>query len=401
VASSDPDDALTHIAELGPAAVFVEISGSAQEHALETLRAIRHAHPRLCLLAVASTGNEELVLAAFHAGATDYLKHSDSAGDLAQQAQRHFRGATRLDGAESMVGHSAGMRDVRGYIQKVAASDSNVLITGETGTGKELVAGLIHRNSQRSGHPLTCVNCAAIPDSLLESELFGFERGAFTGAHLSTPGKIETANGGTVFFDEIGEMSPYAQARLLRVIEERHIQRLGGRKSIPLNIRIVAATNRDLDTLAMEGGFRKDLYFRLNVARIHLSPLRERKPDIPPLIDHYVEELNRQFGASVDGVDRDVLEHLLRYSWPGNVRELKNLLEGIFVSRPTSRITFFDLPEWFRKRHPLKPAPSVSESDRLLSALHDTNWNKSEAAGRLNWSRMTLYRKMAKYGLTR
>jgi len=400
VASSDPDDALAHIAKLSPAAVLVGISGVTPA-CVETLRAIRCAHPRLCILAVASDGSEELVLAAFRAGATDYLRQHGSVDDLAEQAMRHIGDAPQPNDDDGMVGHSARMRDIRGYIQKVAASDTSVLITGETGTGKELVAGLIHRNSPRSERPLICVNCAAIPDTLLESELFGFERGAFTGAHLSTPGKIEMANGGTVFFDEIGELSPYAQARLLRVIEERRIQRLGARKSIPLNIRIVAATNRDLDKLAMEDGFRKDLYFRLNVARVHLPPLRERKPDIPPLIAHYVAELNRQFGASVHGVDNAVMEHLLRYEWPGNVRELKNLLEGIFVSRPSSKITFFDLPDWFRARHPLEPKPNVSESERLLCALHDTNWNKSEAADRLNWSRMTLYRKIAKYGLQR
>ena len=305
-----------------------------------------------------------------------------------------------LSAADRMIGDTEKMREIRGYIHKVAATNSNVLITGETGTGKELVAGLIHNNSARVGRPLVCINCAAIPDTLLESELFGYERGAFTGAHVSTPGKIEAANGGTAFFDEIGELSAYAQARLLRVIEEKQVQRLGGGRPIKLDIRFMAATNRDLDTLAREDKFRKDLYFRLNVGRIHLPPLRNRKPDIPTLIDHYVSELNQQFGATVEGVEPEVMEHLLDYTWPGNIRELKNLLEGVFVSRPSSKIRFVDLPEWFRKSHPSIPA-IVSESDRLLSALHATNWNKSRAAGSLNWSRMTLYRKMAKYGLQR
>jgi transcriptional regulator with PAS, ATPase and Fis domain len=297
-----------------------------------------------------------------------------------------------------MVGVSLEMSGIRNSILTMAASDSNVLITGETGTGKELVAEMIHRASSRAQQPLACINCAAIPDSLLESELFGFERGAFTGAHLSRAGKIETANGGTAFFDEIGELSPYAQARLLRVIEEKQVHRLGGRKPIALNIRIVAATNRDLDTLAMEDKFRRDLYFRLNVGRIHLPPLRERKRDIPVLVDHYVTQLNKQFGARVEGMQPEVMEHLLSYAWPGNIRELKNVLEAVFISQRSSKITFVALPEWFRKKHPLVPE-EASESARLLSALYATNWNKSEAAGRLKWSRMTLYRKMVKYGL--
>jgi DNA-binding NtrC family response regulator len=365
------------------------------------VRAIRRTYPNLCLLAVSTHSSEELVLAVFRAGATDYLPHPGSGEELARQMVRHLADTPIRDGAERMVGDCEEMRDIRRYIDKVASTDSNVLITGETGTGKELVAGLVHRNSSRAGRPLVCINCAALPDTLVESELFGYERGAFTGAHLSTPGKIEEANGGTAFFDEIGELSPYAQARLLRVIEEKQIQRLGGRKPIKLDVRVVAATNRDLDTLAMEDKFRKDLYFRLNVGRIHLPPLRQRKRDIPTLVDHYVTELNQHFGATVEGVDPEVMEHLLGYTWPGNIRELRNLLEGVFVSRPCSKIRFVDLPEWFRKSHPLNPVIDVSEPDRLLSALHATNWNKSRAADRLNWSRMTLYRKMAKYGLQR
>jgi len=290
------------------------------------------------------------------------------------------------------------MAGVRDYIFKLAATDSNALITGETGTGKELVAGLIHSNSARANKPLACINCAAIPDTLLESELFGYERGAFTGAHSSTAGKMEAANGGTVFFDEIGELSAYAQVRLLRAIEEKTIHRLGGRKPVALNVRVIAATNRDLDTLAMEDKFRKDLYFRLNVGRVHLPPLRERKQDIPALIGHCLAELNRRFGTAVEGVQPEVMEHFLSYAWPGNIRELRNLLEAVFISQPAEKINFVDLPDWFRRRHPLQPE-RLSESDRLLSALHSTNWNKSKAAGRMNWSRMTLYRKMAKYGL--
>jgi transcriptional regulator with PAS, ATPase and Fis domain len=308
------------------------------------------------------------------------------------------RNLAEVEGTEPLIGPSAEIFKVRCSILSLAAIDSNVLITGETGTGKDLAASLIHKNSLRASRPFACINCAGIPDSLIESELFGYERGAFTGAHLSTAGKIEVAQSGTVFFDEIGELSPYAQARLLRVIEEKRVYRLGGHKPIDLDIRVVAATNRDLDSLAMRDAFRKDLYFRLNVGRIHLLPLRERKADIPALADHFMKLLNVQFGTRVEGLEPEVLEYFLSYSWPGNVRELRNVLEGVFIGRPASTIGMHHLPEWFRRMQPAVAA-QASESDRLLSVLCATNWNKSEAAGKLNWSRMTLYRKIAKYKL--
>jgi len=401
VVASSRTGAAASVRQHNPSVVLVGLGASGSVEGIELLRGLRNAFPQLPLLAIPTSSSEEVVLAAFRAGATDYLAGTITSDEIARQVLTHCSPARNLRGAETMIGYSDEMNDVRNYIEKVASSDSSVLITGETGTGKELAASLIHGNSPRASGPLVCVNCAAIPDTLLESELFGFERGAFTGAHLSTPGKIEIADGGTVFFDEIGELSPYAQARLLRVMEERQVQRLGGRKPIAVNVRFMAATNRDLDSMAMANEFRKDLYFRLNVGRIHLPPLRERKPDIPVLIDHYVAQLNRQFGSSVSSLEPEVVEHLLGYPWPGNIRELKNLLEGVFVSRPSSKITYFDLPEWFRKRHPIEQPRESSESDQLLSALHATNWNKSEAAGKLNWSRMTLYRKMAKYGFAK
>lgn len=388
------DEASQYLSEHSCSTLAIRLSSAD----VELVAALRREYPALCLLAVVS--DERLARAAFRSGATESLLEPVSGEDLAKHVMLHCPDARTVEGTEAMVGDSDEILKVRKNIRNLAASGSNVLITGETGTGKELTAGLIHRNSDRAGHPLVCINCAGIPDSLLESELFGYERGAFTGAHLSTAGKIELANRGTVFFDEIGEMSPYAQARLLRVIEEKKIYRLGGRKPIQLDIRIIAATNRELDASILNGGFRKDLYFRLNVGRIHLPALREHKRDILLLVDHYVSEFNQQFRSHVQSIEPEVMEHLLAYAWPGNVRELKNVLEGVFISRPAAAITFLDLPEWFRQKHPLDQA-GVSESDRLLSALHATNWNKSEAAGRLNWSRMTLYRKMAKYKVER
>lgn len=300
-----------------------------------------------------------------------------------------------------MVGNSLPMREIKGSIQKTALTDSNVLITGETGTGKEMVAELIHKNSPRHNKPLVCINCAAVPDSLLESELFGHERGAFTGADSLQEGKLKSADGGTVFFDEIGDMSPHAQAKILRVIETKQAQRLGNQGSFPLDIRIIAATNRDVDALAKANEFRKDLYFRLNVVRLELPPLRERRDDIPLLLEHYIREMNRCFGCSVEGFTTEAFDLLLRYDWPGNIRELKNLLEAIFVNLPQRRISLKDFPEPFRRHLALAETSSQSERDKLLATLLATNWNKSKAAHELHWSRMTVYRKIAKYHIHR
>jgi transcriptional regulator with AAA-type ATPase domain/transposase len=299
-----------------------------------------------------------------------------------------------------ILGESPVMREIKVYIAKVAPTDSNVLITGETGTGKELVAEQIHRHSIRYHKPFVCVNCTALPDSLLESELFGYEKGAFTGATTPSRGKFELANGGTLFLDEIGDMSPYAQAKILRAVDGKEVHRLGGQRSIPLNVRVIAATNQDLEHLVAGNQFRRDLYFRLNVSRIHLPPLRERKQDLVPLCEHYFDQLNERLGRGLKSFTADAYAYLLRYNWPGNVRELKNLVEAVFVSCDSSAVSFLDLPELFRGRLGVAEDSHVAEMDLLLSTLLSTNWNKSKAALKLRWSRMTLYRKLEKYHIT-
>jgi two-component system response regulator HydG/two-component system response regulator AtoC len=299
-----------------------------------------------------------------------------------------------------MIGESAPMQALQAYIGKVAVTDSHVLITGETGTGKELAAQQIHQHSPRWQQPFICVNCPAIPDSLFESELFGYERGAFTGAVTRNQGAFERADGGTLFLDEIGEMHSYAQAKILRAVEEKAVHRLGGQQRIPLNIRIIAATNQDLERLVAAGQFRPDLYFRLNVASIHLPPLRERTLDLWPLCEHYIQALNRQSEREIEGFTADVFAALLRYAWPGNVRELKNLIEAIFITAASGVITFMDLPEPFRRRLGDAAGLPVNEREQLLAALVSTQWNKSQAAQQLHWSRMTVYRKLRQYHLT-
>jgi DNA-binding NtrC family response regulator len=385
------------LAVIGASAAGLNESGLALTQSIR----LRDASCPIILLTAASS--ERFAVDALRAGASDLLLESAPEHEMARAVARL---AERIDpasgqdeelqGGQRMIGTSAPARSAREAIRRAAATDSNVLITGETGTGKELVAELIHANSQRRKRPMISLNCAAIPDTLLESELFGYERGAFTGAVSSTPGKLEHAAGGTIFFDEIGDMSPYAQAKILRAIESREVYRLGGRRPIRIDVRVLAATNRDLDDLAMHDGFRKDLYFRINVARVHLAPLRERRHDIPLLIDHYVREFNEIFRIRVRGLEPETLDRLVTYEWPGNVRELRNVVESAFGSRPAERIQWTDLPEWLRRRlgHDIE---ITGEEERIVSALAATNWNKSKAAEKLQWSRMTLYRKLAKY----
>jgi transcriptional regulator with PAS, ATPase and Fis domain len=284
-------------------------------------------------------------------------------------------------------------------MRKVALSDAHVLVTGETGTGKELAAQYIHDQSARRGKPLMAINCAALPDGLLESELFGYERGAFTGAGSSYPGKLRLADHGTVLFDEIGDMSLYAQAKILRVIETKQVYPLGGHRSIPVDVRIIAATNRQLEVQMRQGEFRQDLYYRLNVVRINLPPLRDRKADIPLLIDYFVQKCSERTGIRIAGFSDEALEVLSRYDWLGNIRELMNLVERIFIDPPVEKIGVADLPDFVRTPQTAKQDTAPDEREILLHALSKTNWNKSKAAEQLHWSRMTLYRKLVKYRL--
>lgn len=300
----------------------------------------------------------------------------------------------------SIVGSSKSMVELRDYVRKLARSDANVLITGETGTGKERVAQSIHNESPRRNRPFVCVNCAAIPDSLIESELFGFDRGAFTGAQEAYLGKLRLANGGTVFLDEIGDMSLAAQAKVLRVIEGREVFPLGARRTHTIDVRFIAAINQDIESLLDERRFRRDLYYRLNVARVLLLPLKERIEDIPELLAHYIDQFNRRFNRKVERPTPELLERLMSYEWPGNIRELRNFVEAIFIDPPDGPICLGDLPESFRRIFARYVVESAPERERLVSALYATNWNKSKAAAQLNWSRMTLYRKLAKYQLT-
>jgi DNA-binding NtrC family response regulator len=397
------------IRSINPDLVLLGSWGNGEQEVIQAAQEIHSLNRNIGLLLIVAHGSEELAFGALRAGVNDYLKTPYASEELLGRVNNclahkvHLTSSTKcgadLVGCDRLIGESTAMRLIKSYISRSAVTDSTVLITGESGTGKELVSDLIHTKSPRNGKPFIWVNCAALPDSLLESELFGYERGAFTGAITAQRGKFELANEGTILLDEIGDMSSYAQAKILRTIESKEIYRLGGKKGISLNVRIVAATNQDLETLIKEKKFRLDLYYRLNVARIHLPPLRERKDDIVYLLDHYVKEANGRFGRSVEGFTEEALAHLVDYDWPGNVRELKNLCDAIFINLPAKKISLLDLPYLYQNRlKEVEPLPRV-ERERLLSALFTTNWNVSKAARRLNWSRMTIYRKLKKYHL--
>jgi len=388
--------------------ILGSLAGGAEP--LELAGKIRQHSPQMAVILLMSQSSEERAVAALRLGVLDYFKPPFSLEAVVGSAARGWgepQGATvgttppeqDHDGPK-LLGQSEQIREINGYIARVGDSQSTVLITGETGTGKELTASLIHQHSARRERPFVCINCAAIPDTLLESELFGFERGAFTGAHASRAGKLQQADGGTVFFDEIGDMNAYAQAKILRAIETKEVHRVGGRAGIPVDVRVIAATNQELDQRVGDGHFRQDLFYRLNVARIHLPPLRERKEDLPILLEHYIRVFNQRFACHLRGFSPEAAAYLLRYSWPGNVRELRNLVEAIYINRPAEWIGVGDLPETFRRRIEETEGLPEDERNRVLSALFATNWNKSQAAQRLHWSRMTLYRKMAKYHIT-
>lgn len=318
--------------------------------------------------------------------------------------------------AEELIGRSPAMIEVFKQIGKFADTDYTVLIVGETGTGKELVAGALHRNSRRRNGPFVRINCAAIPENLLESELFGYEKGAFTGAVSRKIGKFELAEGGTLFLDEIGELPLSMQAKLLRVLQVKEFERVGGTKTIKLNARIIAATNRDLVRMVKEGTFREDLYYRLNVVTIHVPPLRERKEDIPLLAEHFLRRAAAELGKAVQGFSPEAIKLLEAYDWPGNVRELRNVCERAVVLAQGPLVLPEDLPLTLRQPEELglgegeielrlrsgqTLAEILHDVERtvILKALREHNYNRTRTAQALGISRRTLHLKLKEYGL--
>jgi len=325
-------------------------------------------------------------------------------------------GAARGAVFEEIAGQSFALRQVLNEVERVAATDATVLVCGETGTGKELIARAIHRRSARSSGPLVNINCAAIPPGLLESELFGHEKGAFTGAIARRTGRFELAQGGTLFLDEVGEMAPEVQPKFLRLLQEREFERVGGSKTIRSNARLVAATNRNLDAMVNERSFREDLYYRLSVFPIYLPPLRDRKDDIPQLAYRFMREFAERMNKQVDSISREALSRLVDYDWPGNIRELQNVLERAVILATGSELDVA-ITERAVPRPPSVPPPAVAKRDsgvhtlwrdveraHILSVLERTNWviaGPNGAAVRLGMKRSTLNFRLKKLGITR
>jgi DNA-binding NtrC family response regulator len=417
---------------------------------LAALREIRSLDPDAIVVLITAHGTQKLAMEALQLGAYDYFTKPFELTEVRIVVRRSIEKARLLRMIEQMrrqevdrysfdriIGQSSSMQDVFRLLERVLDNDVTVLITGESGTGKELVATAIHNKSMRRDKPMVKVNTVAIPEALLESELFGHERGSFTGAIAQKLGKVEAATGGTLFLDEIGDMSLPLQAKLLRVLQEREIERVGSTKTIKVDIRVIAATNRDLAKMVESGDFREDLYYRLNVVPIHLPPLRKRREDIPMLIDHFIAEYNPKLRRNIVAVSDGALQKLLNYAWPGNIRELENTMQRTMVMATGSTVQEPDLPPSVRGESKLAQRPSSDEvpvgidvlkdidlasllntedfsaplaerlqmiSDHLekhliRAALKKAGSHRQESADLLGISRKSLHNKMVRYGL--
>ncbi|MBU2549763.1 MAG: sigma-54 dependent transcriptional regulator [Proteobacteria bacterium] len=384
---------------------------------LEVLERLKAEHPRTLVVMITAYGSIESAVEAMKQGASDYLlKPFDPeqlvllitklAGQMAlieenERLQARLAERDRV-WLEDLIGESAGMRAVFGAIEEVAGTDAPVLITGETGTGKELAARAVHARGQRPFGPFVAINCGAVTENLLESELFGHERGAFTGAVQARRGRIELADAGTLFLDEIGEISPRMQVNLLRVLDDKSYYRLGGVSELQSDFRLICATHRDLGGLIEAGRFRRDFYYRINVIGIHVPPLRERAEDVPLLAVYFLNRFAREMGKPIEGLSREAMELLAGYGWPGNVRELRNVMERAVVVGQgpligAAELTFLRPPAAGNREGTLADV----EAEHIRQTLALCAWNMSRAARRLEVDRGTLARKMKKYNLSK
>jgi DNA-binding NtrC family response regulator len=382
---------------------------------MEALRAIKELNPDIVVIIMTAFGSIDQAVQAVKDGAYDYINKPFKIDEilltiekaLEERHLRHEVSTLRQElrtryHFENLIGKSRAMQEIFGLIEQVAGSRSTVMVYGKSGTGKELVAKAIHYNSPRSSKAFVAVNCAAIPAELLESELFGHEKGAFTGAIATKVGKFELATGGTLFLDEIGHMRLDLQAKILRALQEREIERVGGTRTIKIDVRVLAATNRDLKKAIEEGTFREDLYYRLNVVPITLPPLRQRREDIPLLVEHFIGKYNREFARKVKGFSAGATAALYQYDWPGNVRELENVIERAVALAQSETISLRELPleisilggdviEDIQKAGlTLREARSHFERQYILNILERVQWNQTEAARVLGLHRNTL-----------
>jgi len=392
---------------------------------LEVLRKIKEQDEELDVIMVSALDLARKAVDAIRLGAYDYITKPYEPEDILSSVHRVLskqklhkeldflrREIEAARGFDQIISQNKKMLEIFDLIKKVAHTSTHILITGESGTGKELVARSIHNQGNRKAGPFVAINCAAIPPELMESEMFGHERGAFTGAHTRTIGKFEHANGGTLFLDEISALRPDLQAKLLRVLQEKEIERIGSNRTIKVDIRVISATNRNLEEDVAQGSFRQDLYFRLNVVPISIPPLRERKEDIPLLARHFLNKFITAFNKKISGFSEKTLDALCRYHWPGNIRELENLIERIVVlSKGNDLIELEDIPleiltssDRSAKDDKLSKVGLIKmreefEKRLILNVLESTRWNRTEAAKILKISRNYLIRKARQFGI--
>jgi DNA-binding NtrC family response regulator len=396
------------VAEVAPALAVVGPGLADGDGGAEVVRVLRAEHPELAVLVVSTRDAAAPAVAALRAGAADYvvLGHGDDGDAVGRAALRLARrdghrpsrpaGRAAPDALAGLVGRSAAMQQVRELVRTAARAEAHVLIEGETGTGKEVVARAVHALGRRAAGPFVPVNCAAVPETLAESELFGHARGAFTGAVQERPGVLQLADRGTLFLDEVEDLAPALQAKLLRAVQDREVRPLGASSVRRVDVRIVAASNRDLGRMVEAGQFRRDLYYRLRVFAITLPPLRQRREDLPPLIEHFIARFNRAHGTSFALPPAAALRPLLEHPWPGNVRELENVFESLLVLAGAEGV---ELAELLGRRQAPAAGLLVDERARILRVLDEHRWNRQRAAAALGISRVTLWRRMERHGI--
>jgi len=412
--AQDANDALQKLQAESWDVVLLDIKMPGGMDGMELQRRIRELDSDIVVIMITAYASVETAVRALKQGAFDYITKPIDPDELSHLVRRaveqrrlkseNLRLREKVDQLVTpthIVGDSSCMHKVFELVKSVAATDSTVLIRGESGTGKELIAQAIHANSHRRYFPIIPVNCGALPETLLESELFGHEKGAFTGAHYRRKGKLEMADGGTLFLDEVGTISLRTQVDLLRVLESKEFTRLGGSRPISVDFRVVCATNQNLEQLVEQQKFREDLYFRINVVTIQLPPLRERREDIPLLVNHFLEKYSLQMNRPFRELDPSAMDLLVRYDWPGNVRELANALERALVvgAPPTVRVE--DLPLTMSEKNNGMVGDSLADMERehIAKLLEREGWNITHAAEKLRIDRVTLYNKIKKYGL--
>ena len=418
IASADGESALSELEREHPDLVLLDIWMPGMD-GIETLQRIKEKRPELPVIMISGHGSVETAVKSTKLGAFDFIEKPLSL-DKILLVISHALELTRLSretaslrrqvaGDEELIGESEQVRSLREQIVKVAPTEGWVLITGENGTGKEVVSRMIHRQGLRKDGPFVSVNCAAIPEELIESELFGYEKGAFTGAAGRKLGRFDLADRGTLFLDEIGDMSLRTQSKILRILQERQFERVGGAAPIRVDVRVIAATNQDLEAAIKAGTFREDLYYRLNVIPLHVSPLRDRKQDIPLFVEHFLREFSARSRLKQKKINKKALTALLHHNWPGNVRELRNIVERMVILSTGDEITVRDLPPSITAAAAtpsgdspfdlasLKDARSVFEKQYLIRKLIENDLNISRTAEQIGLERTSLHRKIKTY----